>query len=76
MSDAPGSATEREARTGQDDADDQDGEDDALLIGRSVSEPGCFAVLFDRHAAAIYRYVARRLGPPDHPAASMFPLAA
>lgn len=36
--------------------------DDAGLIKLSVSRPECFAALFDRHADAIYRYVARRLG--------------
>jgi RNA polymerase sigma factor (sigma-70 family) len=40
-----------------------DGPDDAALIRRSIREPECFAGLFDRHAPAIYRYVARRLGP-------------
>jgi RNA polymerase sigma factor (sigma-70 family) len=57
MSDAPGPVTERAGRAGHDSADD------AAVVRRSVGEPGCFAVLFDRHAAAIYRYVARRLGP-------------
>jgi RNA polymerase sigma-70 factor (ECF subfamily) len=27
-----------------------------------MGEPGCFAILFDRHAPAIYRFIARRLG--------------
>jgi RNA polymerase sigma factor (sigma-70 family) len=36
--------------------------DDAVLISRSRQVPECFAVLFDRHAPALYRYVARRLG--------------
>ena len=35
---------------------------DADVIARSVQEPEVFAVLFRRHAAAIQRYVARRLG--------------
>ena len=35
---------------------------DASLVERSWSEPEAFAGLFDRHAAAIHRYVARRLG--------------
>lgn len=39
------------------------GPDDAALIVRSVSEAECFGLLFDRHAAAIFRYAARRLGP-------------
>jgi RNA polymerase sigma-70 factor (ECF subfamily) len=34
-----------------------------MLIARSVRAPECFGGLFDRHAAAIYRYIARRLGP-------------
>lgn len=37
--------------------------DDAVLIERSVTAPEAFAVVFDRHAPAIYRYIARRLGP-------------
>lgn len=34
---------------------------DAALIERSKVEPEVFAVLFDRHAQAIYRYLARRV---------------
>ncbi|HEY7143318.1 MAG TPA: RNA polymerase sigma factor [Streptosporangiaceae bacterium] len=49
--------TARDGRAQQDDADD------AGLIERSIGAPDCFAALFDRHAPAIYRYVARRLGP-------------
>ena len=37
--------------------------DDATLIARSLQAPECFGVLFDRHAPAISRYAARRLGP-------------
>ena len=37
--------------------------DDAALIVRSLDAPECFGVLFDRHAPAISRYIARRLGP-------------
>jgi RNA polymerase sigma factor (sigma-70 family) len=37
--------------------------DDAALIADSLRTPDCFGVLFDRHAAAISRYIARRLGP-------------
>src|SRR6266487_6416157 len=36
--------------------------DDAALIAQSLRIPECFGVLFDRHAPAIYRYIARRLG--------------
>jgi RNA polymerase sigma-70 factor, ECF subfamily len=35
---------------------------DAEIIERSRAEPERFAELFDRHAAHIHRYVARRLG--------------
>ncbi|QFZ22234.1 RNA polymerase sigma factor [Saccharothrix syringae] len=35
---------------------------DAEVIARSGQEPGAFAVLFDRHAAHVRRYLARRLG--------------
>jgi RNA polymerase sigma factor (sigma-70 family) len=37
-------------------------ETDAAVIGRSRHEPEAFALLYDRHAAALHRYVARRLG--------------
>jgi RNA polymerase sigma factor (sigma-70 family) len=37
--------------------------DDAALIARSLDAPECFGLLFDRHAPAIGRYIARRLGP-------------
>jgi RNA polymerase sigma factor (sigma-70 family) len=57
MSDSPGRVTEDEAPASR------DGPVDAALIERSIREPGCFAQLFDRHAPAIYRYIARRLGP-------------
>jgi RNA polymerase sigma factor (sigma-70 family) len=40
-----------------------DAGDDAALIARSMHAPECFGVLFDRHAPAISRYIARRLGP-------------
>ena len=36
---------------------------DALIIERSVRDPEEFALLFQRHSASIFRYVARRLGP-------------
>ncbi|WP_089010138.1 RNA polymerase sigma factor [Micromonospora viridifaciens] len=35
---------------------------DAELIARSGDLPEAFAVLFDRHAAALHRYLARRAG--------------
>jgi RNA polymerase sigma factor (sigma-70 family) len=37
-------------------------ETDAVIIGRSVREPECFAAVFDRYYCAIHGYVARRLG--------------
>ena len=40
-----------------------DASDDAALIMRSLRAPECFGALFDRHAPAISRYIARRLGP-------------
>jgi RNA polymerase sigma factor (sigma-70 family) len=43
-------------------AGDADGADDAVLITESLRVPERFGVLFDRHAPAIYRYTARRLG--------------
>lgn len=44
-------------------ADESGRPDDAELIRRSQRAPEAFAELFDRHAAALRRYVARRLGP-------------
>ena len=35
---------------------------DGELIGRSVGDPECFAVLFDRHATTVHRYLGRRVG--------------
>ncbi len=40
-----------------------DADDDATLIAQSLHAPECFGALFDRHAPAISRYIARRLGP-------------
>jgi RNA polymerase sigma factor (sigma-70 family) len=37
-------------------------EDDATIIERSARDPEAFAVIFDRHAPYIHRYLARRLG--------------
>jgi len=37
-------------------------ESDASVLRRSIDEPDCFAVLFDRHFAALHRYLRRRLG--------------
>ena len=39
-----------------------DNEDDASVIARSKHEPSLFAVIFDRHARHIHRYLVRRLG--------------
>jgi RNA polymerase sigma factor (sigma-70 family) len=38
------------------------GADDAELIAASWTEPEAFAAIFDRHAATIHHYAARRLG--------------
>jgi RNA polymerase sigma-70 factor (ECF subfamily) len=38
------------------------GADDAVAIRASLQDPGAFAGLFDRHAALIHRYLARRVG--------------
>jgi RNA polymerase sigma factor (sigma-70 family) len=37
--------------------------DDAAVIAGSLADPEQFAVLFQRHAPRLYRYVARRIGP-------------
>ena len=46
-------------------------------IGRSLSDPHAFELVFDRHHAAIRRYVARRLSPAcaDDVAADVFCIA-
>jgi len=36
--------------------------DDAVIIERSRHDPEAFGQLYDRHAAVLHRYVARRLG--------------
>ena len=41
---------------------DPDPDDDAALIERSWHDPEAFAGLYDRHAAPLHRYAARRLG--------------
>lgn len=38
------------------------GSDDAAIIACSARDPEAFAALYDRHAAALHRYVTRRLG--------------
>jgi RNA polymerase sigma factor (sigma-70 family) len=38
------------------------GTDDAAVIERSWRDPEAFAALYDRHAAVLHRYAARRLG--------------
>jgi RNA polymerase sigma-70 factor (ECF subfamily) len=54
-----------------------DAASDAVLIARSISEPDCFAALFDRHAPLLYRYIARRLGsgPADDLVSEAFLIA-
>jgi RNA polymerase sigma-70 factor (ECF subfamily) len=49
-----------DARPGQDKAVDI--ESDAAVIAASRDEPPMFAAVFDRHYAAVYRYLARRVG--------------
>jgi RNA polymerase sigma factor (sigma-70 family) len=36
---------------------------DAEIVGRSMYDPGCFGVIFERHAEEILRYANARLGP-------------
>jgi RNA polymerase sigma factor (sigma-70 family) len=40
----------------------QDERDDATVIKASVLDPDVFALIFDRHAPYVHRYLARRLG--------------
>ncbi|MFD9007430.1 RNA polymerase sigma factor [Streptomyces sp. NPDC059582] len=42
--------------------DDHESDTDASVVEKSWETPDMFAVLFDRHAGDIHRYVARRLG--------------
>ena len=44
------------------DNDTDAADDDAVLIERSRHDPEAFAGLYDRHAAPLHRYAARRLG--------------
>lgn len=50
---------------------------DGAEIGASVSEPARFARIFDRHAGAIYRFAAARVGPSvaDDVTAEVFRIA-
>lgn len=34
---------------------------DAMVISASIDDPECFGALFDRHATALFRYLARRV---------------
>jgi RNA polymerase sigma-70 factor (ECF subfamily) len=38
---------------------------DAEAIAASVTDPAAFAVIFDRHATSIHRFLARRVEPAD-----------
>jgi RNA polymerase sigma factor (sigma-70 family) len=53
------------------------GEDDAAVMARSLGDPEHFETIYDRHAAAIHRYAARRVGTAtaDDVAAEVFLLA-
>jgi RNA polymerase sigma-70 factor (ECF subfamily) len=50
---------------------------DAEVIARSITEPECFALIFERHFDPIHRYVSRRLGEllADDLAMQVFTLA-
>ncbi len=41
------------------------GRSDGELIIESLAEPARFGEIFDRHAEAVFRYLARRIGPGD-----------
>jgi RNA polymerase sigma factor (sigma-70 family) len=60
-----------------DDVSSQAVGEDAELLRRSLSDPGCFAVLFDRYFVALHGYAARRLNPAaaDDVAAEAFLIA-
>src|SRR5262249_10794634 len=38
---------------------------DAVIVAASLVDPERFSVLYDRYAAMLYRYAARRVGPAD-----------
>src|SRR5438874_3222263 len=38
---------------------------DAEVIAASLDEPAHFGALFDRHAAVLFRYLVRRVGPDE-----------
>ena len=38
---------------------------DAAVINASIADPARFAAIFDRHAAALRRYLVRRIGPDE-----------
>jgi RNA polymerase sigma factor (sigma-70 family) len=40
-------------------------ESDAAVIEASLAEPGCFGLIFDRHATVVFRYLVRRVGVDD-----------
>ncbi|WP_316042255.1 RNA polymerase sigma factor [Nocardiopsis sp. CNR-923] len=40
-------------------------ESDAVVVQRSLADPAVFGEIFRRHAPALHRYVARRLGTAD-----------
>jgi RNA polymerase sigma factor (sigma-70 family) len=42
-----------------------DPDSDAAVIAASMADPSRFGVLFDRHATALFRYLARRVGPDE-----------
>jgi RNA polymerase sigma-70 factor (ECF subfamily) len=42
-----------------------DDEPDAAVIVASLTTPGRFGVVFDRHATVLHRYLVRRLGPDE-----------
>jgi RNA polymerase sigma factor (sigma-70 family) len=52
---SPGGASSVSRQPGQSPSDDD-------VIGSSLTDPGQFAVLFDRHASSVHRYLSRRVG--------------
>jgi RNA polymerase sigma factor (sigma-70 family) len=50
---------------------------DGEIVAASIREPECFALIFERHFAAIHRYLARRVGEDlaDDLAAQVFTVA-
>ena len=55
-------APEREPEATSGEHGGMEADTDAAVIAASITEPGRFGVLFDRHATVLFRYLVRRVG--------------